>query len=45
MKLLMLFADGFEDVEAVATRDVLVRAGIEVVDARIKEDEEPESAN
>ena len=39
MKLLMLFADGFEDVEAVATRDVLVRAGIEVVDARIKEDE------
>jgi len=35
----MLFADGFEDVEAVATRDVLVRAGIEVVDARIKEDE------
>ena len=39
MKALMIFADGFEDVEAVATRDVLVRAGIEVIDARIKEEE------
>lgn len=38
MKVLMLFADGFEDVEAVATRDVLIRAGIEVTDARIKRD-------
>ena len=36
----MLFADGFEDVEAVATRDVLVRARIDVVDARISEDRE-----
>lgn len=36
----MLFADGFEDVEAVATRDVLVRAGIEVTDARINKDRE-----
>lgn len=34
----MLYADGFEDVEAIATRDVLVRAGIEVVDVKIKED-------
>ena len=34
----MLYADGFEDVEAIATRDVLVRAGIEVIDAKIKED-------
>ena len=40
MKVLMLFADGFEDVEAVATRDVLVRAGIEVTDARINGDRE-----
>ena len=35
MKLLMVFADGFEDTEAIACRDVLVRAGIEVVDATI----------
>lgn len=39
MKALMIFADGFEDVEAVATRDVLIRAGIEVINARIKEEE------
>ncbi len=45
MKLLMLFADGFEDVEAVATRDVLVRAGIEVVDASINEKEEVMSSH
>ena len=38
MKVLILYADGFEDVEAIATRDVLVRAGIEVYDARINED-------
>lgn len=37
MKVLMLFADGFEDVEAIATRDVLVRAGIEVTNAKINE--------
>ena len=41
----MLFADGFEDVEAVATRDVLVRAGIEVVDASINEKEEVMSSH
>ena len=40
MKVLMLFANGFEDVEAVATRDVLVRAGISVYDARIDENRE-----
>lgn len=38
MKVLMIYADGFEDVEAIATRDVLVRAGIEVLDAIINED-------
>lgn len=38
MKLLMVFANGFEDVEAIATRDVLIRGGIEVVDATINED-------
>lgn len=38
MKILMIYADGFEDVEAIATRDVLVRAGIEVYDAKINED-------
>ena len=40
MKVLMLFADGFEDVEAIATRDVLIRAGIEVYDAKIDEDKQ-----
>lgn len=33
MKLLMLFADRFEDVEAIATLDVLQRGGDEVVSA------------
>lgn len=32
MRAVILYANGFEDVEAIATRDVLVRAGIEVVD-------------
>ena len=40
MRVLYLFADGFEDVEAIASRDVLVRAGIEVVDAKICDDRE-----
>ena len=40
MKVLMLFADGFEDVEAIATRDVLIRAGINVIDAKIDENRE-----
>ena len=38
MKVLMIYADGFEDVEAIATRDVLVRAGFSVYDAKIDED-------
>ena len=40
MKVLMIYADGFEDVEALATRDVLVRAGISVIDAKINDNEE-----
>ena len=35
MKVVILYADGFEDVEAIATRDVLVRAGIDVLDVKI----------
>ena len=35
MKVAILYGDGFEDVEALATRDVLVRAGINVFDLRI----------
>lgn len=31
MKTLMFLADGFEDSEAIVTRDVLLRAGIEVI--------------
>ena len=40
MKVLIVYADGFEDVEALTTRDVLVRAGIEVTDAKINDDSE-----
>lgn len=35
MKYLMLFADGFEDVEAIATLDVLLRGGDEVTCASV----------
>ena len=45
MKMLMLYANGFEDVEAIATRDVLVRAGIEVVDMSINENEDVTSSH
>lgn len=40
MKVLIIYADGFEDVEALATRDVLVRAKLDVFDAKINEDNE-----
>ena len=40
MKVLILYADGFEDVEALATRDVLVRAGFEVCDVKISDNEQ-----
>lgn len=40
MKVLIIYADGFEDVEALATRDVLVRAKIDVIDAKMNEDNE-----
>lgn len=35
MKVLMFLADGFEDTEAVATRDVLMRSGLRVVTASV----------
>ena len=35
-KVAILYADGFEDTEALATRDILVRAGIEVYDLRVE---------
>lgn len=35
MRLLMLFVDGFEDTEAIATKDVLLRGGDEVVCASL----------
>ena len=35
-KVAILYADGFEDVEALATRDILVRAGLEVYDLRVE---------
>ena len=37
MKGLMIFSDRMEDIEAIATRDLLMRAGIEVVTASISE--------
>ena len=41
----MFLADGFEDVEALATRDVLLRGGVEVVTASIKENKEVYSSH
>ena len=40
----MLLADGFEDTEALTTRDVLIRAGIEVTTASITDRLEVESS-
>ena len=40
MKVLIIYANGFEDVEALATRDVLVRAGFDVYDAKIDDNEQ-----
>ena len=39
-KVIILYADGFEDVEALATRDVLVRAKIDVLDVKINSNEQ-----
>lgn len=44
MKCLMILADGFEDTEALTTRDVLIRAGIEVTTASITDHQEVESS-
>lgn len=38
MNGLILFADGFEDVEALAPRDLLIRAGVNMTSSSIKED-------
>lgn len=38
MKAIILLADGFEDVEALATRDILLRGGVEVTTISINED-------
>ena len=40
----MLLADGFEDTEALTTRDVLVRAGIEVTTASISDYQQVQSS-
>ena len=44
MKVLMVLADGFEDTEALTTRDVLIRGGIEVTTASITDRLEVESS-
>jgi len=44
MKCLMILADGFEDTEALTTRDVLIRSGIEVTTASITDRLEVESS-
>ena len=44
MKMLILLADGFEDTEALTTRDVLIRAGIEVTTASITDRLEVQSS-
>ena len=44
MRGLLLLADGFEDTEALTTRDVLTRAGIEVTTASITDRLEVESS-
>ena len=36
MNALIILADGFEDTEALATRDILLRGGVQVVTASIK---------
>ena len=44
MKGLMLLANGFEDTEALTTRDVLLRAGIEVITYSINSNRQVESS-
>lgn len=39
MKGLMLLADGFEDTEALTTRDVLIRAGFDIVTCSVKNED------
>ena len=44
MRGLLLLADGFEDTEALTTRDVLIRAGIEITTASITDRREVQSS-
>lgn len=44
MRGLLLLADGFEDTEALTTRDVLTRAGIEVTTASISDYQQVQSS-
>ena len=44
MRGLLLLADGFEDTEALTTRDVLIRAGIEITTASITDRLEVQSS-
>ena len=44
MRGLLLLADGFEDTEALTTRDVLIRAGIEITTASINDRREVQSS-
>lgn len=44
MKGLMLLADGFEDTEALTTRDVLIRANIEITTASITDYQQVQSS-
>ena len=45
MRGLMLLASGFEEVEALATRDVLLRGGLEVLTASISNNKEVEASH
>ena len=44
MRGLLLLADGFEDTEALTTRDVLTRAGIEITTASISDYQQVQSS-
>lgn len=45
MKAIIFLADGFEDMEALATRDVLLRGGVEVLTVSLIEDWQVDSSH